>query len=95
MSRSVIPGSIVLNAPTLGVTTTDEFATPIHRLPVVVPGRYSNANTKQLVDVTRVDAKGVHFVELSNNEEDPSILQACSETKLMNTAVFALSHHPL
>lgn len=95
MNSSVIPGSIALNVPQLGCTTTDALATPLHRLPLVVPGRYANAHNHQLVDVTLVDAKGVHFFEMQRNDEDQSILERAEESKLMNTAVFALSHHPL
>lgn len=91
----IIANSIILNAPSIGTTTTDSFATPIHRVPLVVPGRYSNAATKALVDVELVDAQGVHYYHLTNNADDPSIVEKDAERKLMNTHVFALSHHPL
>lgn len=95
MRKTSIASSVILNAPFLSATTTDALATPVHMLPTVVPGRYSNASSKALVEVILVDAAGVHFQELTSDETDPSIMVASEQVKSMNTAVFALSHHPV
>lgn len=95
MTNENVPRSIALNNAYIGVTTTDLLATPLHRLPVVVPGRYSNASTKQIVEVIMVDGAGVHYREMVQSEEDESVFEPGIERKTMNAAVFALSHSPL
>lgn len=95
MINSTITKSIILNAAYLGSTASDALAVPIHKLPKVNIGRYCNVNSKQLVEVKIIDAKGVHYQELSPSEQDASILQTDPEIKLMNVAVFSLSHQAI
>lgn len=87
--------SVVLNATAIGCTTNDTFATPLHRVPVVTPGRYSPVGYPGLVEVVDVSPAGVVYYELVNNEEDSSVLERAPNSKLMNTHVFALSHQPV
>lgn len=95
MNQPIVQGSIALNATYLASTTNNAMATPVHRLPVVMPGRYRNASSQQLVEVDLVDAKGVHYRELPEPDSEPTLTPTSSVAKSMNTAVFALSHLPV
>jgi hypothetical protein len=95
MINSTITKSIILNAAYLGSTTNDAMAVATNKLPKINIGRYCNVNSKQLVEVKTIDAKGVHYQELSPSDQDSSILQEDPEIKLMNVAVFSLSHQAI